>query len=1050
MNKKKTKIALFSLAFCLAGALCTPLLVHDANQTAYAATVTDGLKEKYSYNSTFIVPTVTIDTPEGEVACSKAKVIFPDGKCYTGSTLILSQCGEYTILYDTGKYQTTNTFNVLDENWVVSSSASSVEYVEEFDFGRYTAANGFPLRMDNGKGGISVDLAAGDTFTYNVPVNIYDGDNLFDVIKCYPEVADTANAKTRANYVTVKLIDCYDANRYLEFVWWIADNGTSVCASVGSHKSVPVGLEYNAVDGYKNQTFNFEGGYYVYHDIDYQATVPQYGTSLGSLGIVNDNNLMYHGAMNFQYDTFSQKVYTSYTTPKKDAEGNVIDEVLGYRRLITDLDATELYESRGKESFDGFTTGECYLSIQTYKTAGSNIRIDIESIFGRTGEELKAGDYVDKTPPVIQFKDGNTYDKPMYVQKDVPVVLPEVEVKEVNAKNSYTTTVYANYGTDYQVQVATKNNTFVPNSNATYAAVYKATDNYGNTSEQVIRFVVSGQKVISYVENKPAAFQAGVVNALPDIEATSMNGEVVVRATVKDPLGKETELDENFEYAPNYLGDYLVTYEITDGISTAVFSYEISCANADGVVFKEAFYIEKYFLKGATYSLQEYYAYKASASGLEAYKCTAWVSVDGEAYAQLSEADMRNFVVTADSSLDFKFECEGVYSQVYHVDVVDANYNTQKMAAADYAKYFLNENATFSVNATAFHFAFDGSKKEETISYVNPLALSRFSMSFTLPTEKTEDGNVTLSNFTKLEIKLIDYYDPSISVSAVYEETKKGFTYSVGDSTAVFDGEFLKNLNESVSILNGQLYNSKRGAFDLPAFKGNLCYLEITVSGISGKAGISVKEISGQKFVRSISPTDCIQTVDNIKGAFNQYDTFTINPVQITNVLYPITASSIKVDMIAPNGKAAVSNGVTLSNAPNGKYDVKLDQIGKYALYYKVEKPDGSVETFPYVVIVNDAIAPNVQFEDGFNEDTLVTVKKGSIYTAQSFTVSDNYSAKDKITTTILYTTDKGENISHTGNKVTFVNTGYYRVTVVAQDEAGNATLAYYNVLVVE
>ena len=154
--------ASLSLVFAVFFAFVVPDAVN-----AEKATVNDTAVSEFYFSGDEIELPLTADivsdgvTYEGKFTA----LIMPDGNAVSESSLTLTDTGAYKVCfaYEIGgkRYTAEKGFNVLKKNWEVGSTDSSVTY-------------GTVSTNESGKNstGLTVKLAAGDTFTYNEPVDL--------------------------------------------------------------------------------------------------------------------------------------------------------------------------------------------------------------------------------------------------------------------------------------------------------------------------------------------------------------------------------------------------------------------------------------------------------------------------------------------------------------------------------------------------------------------------------------------------------------------------------------------------------------------------------------------------------------------------------------------------------------------------------------------------------------------------------------------------------------------------------------------------------------
>ncbi len=466
--------------------------------------------------------------------------------------------------------------------------------------------------------------------------------------------------------------------------------------------------------------------------------------------------------------------------------------------------------------------------------------------------------------------------------------------------------------------------------------------------------------------------------------------------------------------------------------STAVFSEENVPA------------FEKYYIKNAEYLIRDCYV----ENGTDKVKANVYASFDGGQFAKLTEEQAKKFKVKASSYVDVKYEYNGTYSDVTRIDVVDIGYANTGMNYENYGKLFLNDNATFSANASTYNYVFDGTNATETLKFANPLSLSNFSVQFKI----AQENKVALDGFTELEVRIIDFYDPTNVAKCVYADDGAKLTYTVGEKTINCPGEGMDNLNESISysLKDGVIVNSKRGDVAAAKLPGELCYLEIELKGITGKAGLAINRLCNQSLTKSSSVTRSLLVVENETGHVTENDTYTINPAVAAGVLLPINDGNVTITVKDPSRKVVTAkNGVKLENAPNAAYDFDITALGTYIITYTINRPDGSKDDVPFSLRSVDVVVPTLVFDGDYSkEDFVLNIRPGTMHTIQSYTLTDNLDKSEDIKTHVWITDSIGKILAIDIESYTFTEIGNYKVNVIATDVAGNSSISSYNVSV--
>lgn len=1070
MKTKFTK--LFTCVLGAVAVLCFSFAIMFMANNAYAlesATIeSTEIQESYALNTEFNVPEVTLKASDGttvQADHTNAVLVFPDGIAYKALAHKLDQLGEYQLIYTTDTYTASKTFLVVRSNWSVTSNFSSAEYVDVLE------------NSNLGKPGIKVNLADGETFTYHVPVNVNDVDVL-DVIKAYPKISERSEGETgdvikHAVFMTVRLVDCYDASNYIEFYLWAAPGGGYYLGAGAAYQTM-TGLEYSSVELAASNTKRvfYNGGWYKRHFVTRYVESAQYGSSAGKSSFVG---LCSVGGMNFQYNTLNNEVYRKviYLNASKGYE--YVTET----RVITDLDAPELYADFGEEAFKGFTTGEVYLELQPKLMKSSSVEIEIESMFGREGEELLEYDYVENVAPVIDIDVNPTNESGINIPVGETYTIPSATVYDINYLGNLKSAVYYNYGEANQSQVLSKDGQFVPSREGTYTIEYTATDIYGNVGVSVLKVNAINQPAISIDEAKVEKLYAGEMNQLPEQNPVNINGDIDVEIYAISPLGEKIKIDSaTNSFEPQVLGTYEIHYVLTDNVYNIDWSYEVECVDEHtNIRFYDQITLPPYFIKNATYTLDDYYAYTIDENGRVPHLTDVYVSIDGGAERKLSSEEIAKFVITGSENVSIVYQYGDTRTEPVTVEIIDANYNTNTAAATrmkytDYAKYFVGDWTRMEANFTTMGFFFDGTKDTEVVEYANVISLNNFEFTIngSAPWTKDyhEDGSTTktmdLTNYKKLEIKLTDYMNYNNTFVMSYEQKATDLIYTVqGESTTFASTDMSTVMNTiKANSFKGIITNTNGITTNLPKFEGDRCLLTITLSGITGESAFGIRRIGNQAFNKSMGKPAEAQAYYGISsGTLAQNTIYTITPCVITNVLHPTLGEDVTLTVTDPNKNVIQDvNGLTLDGVPaNVSYDIRLPDVGFYTVTYIKKIATGESKDENYPINVGDSVCPVVEFADGLDETKLITITKGTKgwkHYIREFTVTDNL---DTITGNRLYysvTIFKAAGqievfldiLNMEDPSYTFTKTGYYKVALFATDSAGNSTWSYYNVLV--
>ena len=122
-------------------------------------------------------------------------------------------------------------------------------------------------------------------------------------------------------------------------------------------------------------------------------------------------------------------------------------------------------------------------------------------------------------------------------------------------------------------------------------------------------------------------------------------------------------------------------------------------------------------------------------------------------------------------------------------------------------------------------------------------------------------------------------------------------------------------------------------------------------------------------------------------------------------------------------------------------------ELGDYKVEFSAKDYAGKLVSDTYIFNVVDSVAPVVKLKQNYNENTVVKVKAGTKFKF-GFTVTDDLTPSDKIVSRVILThLDEYINYIYSDSQFFLYKKGDYIVTLVCQDEAGNATMVKFKLL---
>lgn len=1027
MKAKTLIIPLLAMGLVVAVPTTTFAIVRSQGDTI----VLDGnsFNDSYEFHSLLSMPNVE-DTyfKKGSSICKATygELIFPNGISKVPGTYELDIPGVYQIgYYDNNGNSYIKSFKV-DKN--------------VYERGKGVTANfANSLSLHPGNKGININLVSGSAFRFNKIVNLNNfADGIVDLGNFYPAFKNTINDVPAASFVTLKVVDAYDESKFVEFYMWSGSSVIPYYVGAGSSNQNLTGLEYNPTRPDKINCV-YEGVSYNCHKISRYQSVEAYGvwTDIYANEDGFDVSSKRPGIIGTDGIGFNWNLSSQVVTLK------------GNNKLVTDLDAPEVYDSNILDFSNFFTTGEVYAQFEGFGFNAPSINLQVDNILGMRGDELLDATIVDTKAPDIVLDFARNGEDPITICKDKEFIIPkDVKVRDINYYGDIKTNIYYNYGQEDQISIYSTD-TFTPKMLGTYSLVYKATDAYGNVATKVVDLNVVNRSAFSYQETKLNSINAAQVNLLPVLDVTSVNDPAKQRCFVVTPNGEkeELELDESgthFIFVPLTLGEYEIVYELSNRYYSETFSYKLSASANNSVYFKTAPALYPAYIKNASYCLDPFYGLKATEHGGEEVLATPYVSYDGGSFTKIDNID--EFKITGNNSVQFKFTSgENEYTSPV-IDIIDVSYG-DKVSAKDYTKYFVGNYASAEIETDALSYSFTsvGSMK-----FANVISLSGFAFNSKVTNTSSDTFSLVIKELTNSVNEIKVTYE-KVSGNAYYVSIDQAY-----NGEAIHKGALVvinkSTFDVKVSYNKGNLSIDGVGDFALTPMNELVTFAIENSGAIEYKVNGLNNQSFGSSGMKELEPQGhfSFQT-----GAYAPKEEATISPWTCSNVLNPILKSNIKVTVLDADGGFATSkDGIVLDNVDaNRSYSFLLDKIGSYRVKYSVtfsrsERREFVTETYEdsFPINVLDTIAPEVRFSS--SSDCLINA--GTKIRIRDFTYSDNYYSDEELKA-YIFVFDSHNNIIESGfnpKECSFFTKGIYRVVAYVYDPIGNVGTASYRVLV--
>ena len=1010
------------------------------------------LMESYMCGTKFTIPSAELDYNGNKKKAESSVLVFPNGTAYQSQAgeLILEEAGKYTLVYAAS-------FSGKKVEKRLDFQATKAVYEVGYENSEITTTVSIPMSPAAATPGISVTLAAGDTFVYNKPIDLAASEAEMDFITIFP-YGNTAQANYGDGYtvevdsLVVRLTDCYDENRYVDFYIDYKKSGTdkvtgldiynpyyNVKAVEQSFSTGFVASETGKASDTRSEVFVDGVRYIARTDGTYGKTGGNAKRNFDDCGVT------------FGYDTKTQIAYS------KDPQRypSTSSPVLG------DLDNFELY---GEEIFKGFTNGQVYLSIrgEGYRNGVVETRFDISNLGGEIPQATANQGYKDEIKPTVTVL-ADIEGKEFKIAKGEEFTLFNATAEDINLRGKVKAEVYYGYGTGMQTRVGVKDEKFKPNKVGLYTIRYTATDTAGNVGEAFVSLNcidAGNRKGIEFSTEKLTSLQAGEKITLPAYTAEGLNGEVLIDIkAIHKATGETTKINSQTRaFTPTALGEYTLVYDYTDGVKSYSYSYTTTSVSSTSVVLVKPMTFPEYFIKGARYAFEEAYVYTYESNERVENLATIFIQEDG---GEWKEATYGDYKLNASSTVRFKLQYDGQdvadsTSEVFSViDVGSFNNLTvaQDPQESTLGRFFVG-NFDSVVLGEGIRYTSKKTSGNNGLTFVNVLSLANFAFEFTFENE--------LMGFGEVEIEIIDYYDRENTTSITYEQSGKGYLLGYNGTKAFLNNELTARRN-TISYANGTftVIGDTTRRYVANSYFSDKVLLHVTFKEITGATGLQISKLGSQLFNNGIVRDNGqpMLTVKDVAGYYGYNDVLTVYAATALDVLSPFLPSRLGVSVTTPSGNTAVSiDNVAILYKPNQghtgtyanrDYQIKLNEYGTWEITYIATDQSGIAQLKrTFKVTVEDNVAPTITMESGYTENTVKTAKLGDTVTIATCSATDNKSSADKLLIwTVVYSPDNNLSFPIDG---TFIakEQGEWIIHYYVSDEVGNYSTYSYVVRV--
>ena len=1018
------------------------------NVSATSLLIIGDIKDNYTLGETLEVPSAEI-TYEGHVYPARENVLlfFPSGSVYEGKNFALTEEGIYTVEYSAivgGKTITddTTTFSVTNVPYSVTGD-SDWAYVNTL----HTQSG-----ADAARGGISVGLSMSGKFLYNKPIDISGATANSPILTFspyqYSDFDQSANQCERSindevNRFYVRLTDAHNPDLYVDWCFVYRQDTSKKDGVVTG-----VSQYYRATAGASGQDLigldaDVERLYYDFHlkqglnncrlvtvdGVEYAGEFVDYGAAF--TGYIPKNLEKPNGGQfSIFFDPDTNRVYVE----SRIKNGS---QTITKRVWLNDLDEIGIY---GDNLFQGFTTGEVYLSVWAEDYVESKFRFEILDIYGTSFSDLNPETnvisdtrkpdmfYVDKLPSVLYAKVGE------------PVDIPKVVAYDVNLKEEASIAVFYYRGSQLEYSVSVENGQFKPRNTGEYTIVYFATDNFGNSKTMELKINVINENVITLDTAQISTTQsAGQWVVLPDYTLSSKNG----KSSLKIYLifgGESNEIDTSgseLKFFLDHVGQYTLKYVYSDALTTKTYSYNFNSVASDNITFDD-FALPHYLIKKANYTIDAISAYEYKSQNPTAHTVDVYVKEDSGEYKKVTG----KYKVNAETTAQFKYKYKSVEQESDPIPVVDVGFGSSlKMD-----KYFSITGSSTTAAASKDGITISNpSGGSEHVEFINAIPFSSFSFAFSLD---AHDGSVDSVSF-----KLTDYYDPTKVMDVTLTSKGDAITFDVnGVSTIINKGLYKTDLEFFYNAAIGS-FSEKSGknlSVESP-FTSNLVFFEFSVEGATSAFDIRVSKVGNQP-VSNASRDYYAGTItyDNIYGGANTPgSTVTVYRAQGLDVLSPYCDENTTVSVRDMDNNYVVSvEGISLQAVTaNRDYDFIVEKGKTYIVSYEFVDQNRQSQTSNYNIIVLSMDDPTITLEGGLDDRCTFKVKRGASVKVAGYEAKNADGTTAGITVYIYTVNPKNEMYQLEQDSFTASYAGEYTVLYYCLDEYGNFAMQSYTVI---
>ena len=968
VSKRAALILALAILFLLTAAAA--VLPMGEAVKVHAATVQSPLESDYPVGTQLQIPDAVLSGTVGdepfEVDARPSYVLFPSGSAISASgTLTLSEIGLYTVYYSAaveGQTVTASDVFTVNETLYSVGSLSSVSYgkmpasaieIVPTEMREQAPFNTFDALAE--REGIILGLANGETFRYNRMIDVSDNTAADNLVSMFPMPETYGYAD--ADRITLRFTDAYNENNYVEiYIAWRDEYWQWSMVAVYAAPNGQTPASYETSSGTIWKGIGGWGGRYINSSWAWNFS----GVSDMSQAITN-----------IRWDYAEQNIYAS---PSVEGDSDSVAKLTDY--------------SYFEQLFEGFTTGEAFLSITASNYRANALNLMIYEI---DGHDLSASGFESTARPVLSV-DTEGYETDALPRAAVGVPYKIFTASAVHAYDGEVPVeaqVWYNYHSDRSTIVESSGGSFIPSRPGSYSIVYTATDRAGHSVTQVLDIAADTQGEMTFdIIGAASQGEAGTnVKLFDRIDPVGARGRVTYAAEVTfAQTGEIYDVDaENDTFFPMRSGAYTVRVVCSDYVSDVAKEFTVTVVSGSTPFIVDEPIIPQYFIRGAAYSLPDLSGYVFSDG--EPTEKVADLAVLGDGITPISPNTDGKYAIGAYGSVTLRYAVTDG-SRVsepleYVIPVIDTGYGGSSLQLDKYFYPLTGENSFLAslketteivFRTDADHAAASDGRAE--MQFINSVQARSFEFRF-----------ATLAGSTSMEaisIRLTDRQDAGNAIELVFTAEGSRTMVRVNGGTPYFLATSFNNpanayytvryssATKRIVFLSGDSTQNIEVPLALDGsafegFSGDMIYFSFAFEGVFGPAAVRVMRLNNQTFNNLESDIIAPEyMIENMRGERELGSTFTLPAASAADVLDPNVTLTLAVTC---GGEYVRSqDGVLLdgTNDPYRSYSFVLDSTETYTIRYSASDSNRTATAMQYTVSVRDFTRATITLPEGY------------------------------------------------------------------------------------